>query len=105
MPDFERTPHAPSQQWVIDKRIPLALIFALALQTGGALVWAGTVSQRLETIEKQQIEQRSFGDRITRVEVTIDTVKETTRDTKETMTRVEQKIDGLQQQQRNHGQR
>jgi hypothetical protein len=90
----------PDNHWSLDKRIPIALIATLAIQTGGVLVWAGQVSQRIDMLERQSAEQKSFGERITRVEVTVETVKETTKDMKDAVTRIEQKIDTIGEQQR-----
>jgi len=28
-------------EWHLDKRVPIALIFAVAVQTGAGLIWAG----------------------------------------------------------------
>ena len=98
----DETEAAPQQRWAIDKRIPLALIMTLVIQTGGALVWAATVTERINALERIQLDQKSFGDRIIRLEVTTETVKETTKDTREALGRVEGKLDAIrQQQQRN----
>lgn len=34
--------------WHLDKRVPLTLIFAIVLQTFGALWWASSVNEKLE---------------------------------------------------------
>ena len=36
-----------TEQWHLDKRVPIALIFAIALQTGGALWWAASIQARV----------------------------------------------------------
>ena len=38
---------AQTEQWHLDKRVPIALIFAIALQTGGALWWAASIQTRV----------------------------------------------------------
>ena len=43
---------APSQ-WNLDKRVPLALILALMLQTSGAVWWASAQSTRTENTERR----------------------------------------------------
>ena len=58
--------------WAIDKRIPVALIFTLLVQTAGFAFWVGQLSIRIDQLEGQS--QRYFlnGDRLTRLEVRID---------------------------------
>ncbi len=41
----------PDTHWHLDKRVPVAIIIALLMQTAGALVWAGAASERLSTLE------------------------------------------------------
>jgi hypothetical protein len=33
--------------WHLDKRVPVAIIFAILLQTGGAIWWAANISARV----------------------------------------------------------
>lgn len=35
-------------RWHADKRVPLALIFAMAVQTAGIVWWAGTLTSRVQ---------------------------------------------------------
>ena len=37
--------------WTVDKKVPLALIFAIFLQTSGAFWWAGKVDSRITSLE------------------------------------------------------
>ncbi len=39
------------QHWSVDRKVPLALIFAIFMQTAGAFWWAGKVDTRLMTLE------------------------------------------------------
>lgn len=52
----------------LEKRIPLALVAAILLQTGGALIWAGAASQRLTSLEQMNVDKPLTLDRITRLE-------------------------------------
>ncbi len=52
----------------LEKRVPIALISAILLQTGGALIWAGAASQRLTALEQVGTSQPVMLDRITRLE-------------------------------------
>ena len=37
--------------WHLDKRVPIAFIIALAIQTGAIVWWAATLSTRLDAVE------------------------------------------------------
>ncbi len=50
------------------RRIPLAVIAALALQTAGALVWAGGAAARIAVLEDRMGEQRQVAERLARLE-------------------------------------
>lgn len=63
--------------WTLDKRIPLAFILAIVIQTGGAIWWfsglASTVNQqgaRIVTVENQRA-----GERLAVLESTIGDVR------------------------------
>ena len=51
-----------------DKRIALGVIFALFVQTAGALMWAGAAAQRLEIVEQEVAAQKGVSERLARVE-------------------------------------
>jgi hypothetical protein len=40
------------RQWRVDKRVPLALLFACLLQVAAGLVWAAQLDTRVARIEK-----------------------------------------------------
>lgn len=40
------------RNWRMEKRVPLALVFALALQIGAGLIWAAQLDTRVARIEK-----------------------------------------------------
>lgn len=46
MTELNGKPH-----WSVDRKVPLALIFAIFMQTAGAFWWAGTVDNRLMALE------------------------------------------------------
>jgi hypothetical protein len=64
------------EHWTVDRRIPLALILAIILQTGGIVWWAASASERLNALEKKMEMAGPQGDRLTRVEVKLETVQE-----------------------------
>lgn len=50
------------------KRIPMALVVALMVQTIGGLVWAGGAAARIATLEERVGEQRLVAERLARLE-------------------------------------
>jgi hypothetical protein len=50
------------------RRIPVALIAALVVQTIGGLVWAGGAAARIATLEERVGEQRLVAERLARLE-------------------------------------
>lgn len=50
------------------KKVPVALIAALLVQTTGGLVWAGGAAARIATLEQRVGEQRLVAERLARVE-------------------------------------
>lgn len=74
--------------WTLDKRVPLAFIFAIAVQTAGVIWWASSLSnvvaaqgQKIAVLETQRA-----GERLAVVEATIG-------DVKSQLNRIEQKLD------------
>lgn len=64
-------------KWHVDRKVPVALIVTIFLmfagQTGTALVWASKMDSRVEHLEKQSTMSAPQGDRLTRVEVKLET--------------------------------
>ena len=50
------------------KKVPVALIVALVVQTIGGLVWAGGAAARIATLETRVTEQRLVAERLARLE-------------------------------------
>lgn len=64
-----------AEHWTLDKKIPIAIIFALLVQGGGLAWWAATLEGRLAVAERSivkldgtQMEQRADRDRMIRLE-------------------------------------
>lgn len=51
-------PSQPDTVWHLDKRVPVALIFTILLQTVGAGIWVGTIASRVTSLEERVIEQK-----------------------------------------------
>ena len=74
----------------LDRRIPIALVFAFVLQTGGALFWAGSAAQRISEVERQTQVNSSAVERVVRLEAQVNAMHEQ-------LSRIETKIDQLSQ--------
>lgn len=70
----------------IDRRMTLALAFAVFVQTAGALVWAGGAGERLSMVEHEVNERRDVAERLARLETELGSVRMQ-------LDRIERKID------------
>ena len=43
----------PKEQWHLDKRVPVAIIFAIFMRTAGAIWWASSVQSRVLSNERR----------------------------------------------------
>jgi hypothetical protein len=69
------------------RKIPVAVIAALAVQTVGGLVWAGGAAARIATLEERLGEQRLVAERLARLE-------EQSRATRAAVERIEERLEG-----------
>lgn len=74
--------------WHLDKRVPIALIAAMTIQTAGALVWAGAAMQRMNYVEREVAASALIGERTARLEEQI-------RYLRQSVDRIETKLDRL----------
>ncbi len=61
-----------SEKWHMDRRIPLALIVTIGIQTAGVFFWMGQLSVRIDQLERQITMASQNDSRLTRLEVQID---------------------------------
>ncbi|MDP3658334.1 MAG: hypothetical protein Q8R45_15375 [Brevundimonas sp.] len=69
------------------RKIPVAVIVALAVQTVGGLIWAGGAAARIATLEERVGEQRLVAERLARLE-------EQSLATRAAVERVERRLEG-----------
>lgn len=69
------------------RKIPVAVIAALAVQTVSGLVWAGGAAARIATLEERVGEQRLVAERLARLE-------EQSRATRAAVERIEERLEG-----------
>jgi hypothetical protein len=67
---------ALNEHWHLDKKVPLALIMTMFIQTAGIMWWAATTTERLSAVERRIEMSAPQGDRLTRVEVRLDNIVE-----------------------------
>lgn len=72
--------------WHLDKRVPLALILALLVQTGGVVAWFATLDSRITTVEAWQEKNDATRDRLTAIETQLSGMKDS-------LVRIERKLD------------
>jgi hypothetical protein len=72
----------------LERRVPLAVVATLVLQTGAALVWAGAAEQRLAGVERAVEMRAGAPERLARVEEQITAMREQ-------LKRIEGKLDAL----------
>ena len=73
----------------VERKVTLGLVFAVAVQLAGTLVWAGAAAERLEVLERTAVETRPIGERLVRVEAELEAVRAQ-------LTRIESKLEKLQ---------
>ena len=75
------------RNWHLDKRVPLALIFAIVCQTAAILIWGTRIDSRVEMLERQLSSSGSQGERIIRLEIKMDGIFQSLADIKALMQR------------------
>lgn len=60
---------------MIERKITAGFILALALQTGGALVWAGAAAERISMLEQRADIARPVAERLARVEAHLEAIE------------------------------
>lgn len=58
-----------------DRRISLAVVFAIFVQTAGAFIWAGSAGERLSMVEQEIDHGRHVLERLARVEAEIEAMR------------------------------
>lgn len=74
-----------SRHWHLDKRVPVAPIFAMCVQTAGIVWWGATTSERLSNLERRVEATSPQADRLTRVEVKLDNIADSIAEIKQSI--------------------
>jgi len=56
------------ERWAIDRRVPLAVILAILMQSAAALLWAGAANERLAGLEARTARIGELVERTARLE-------------------------------------
>jgi hypothetical protein len=80
------------EPWHLDKRVPVALIFTLMVQTSGIVWWASSISERVLRLEHESARSLTADGRLIRLETQMSAVADALLEAKATLRRIE---DGL----------
>ncbi|WP_321491267.1 hypothetical protein [uncultured Hyphomonas sp.] len=58
----------------VEKKVTVGLIVAILVQTGGALVWAGSAAERIRAVETELDDRKMVSERLVRVEAQLESV-------------------------------
>ncbi|MAM95341.1 MAG: hypothetical protein CMI61_12050 [Parvibaculum sp.] len=56
------------ERWAIDRRVPLAVVLAILMQSAAALLWAGAANERLAGLEARTARIGELVERTARLE-------------------------------------
>jgi len=58
------------------RRVPLALVLTLAVQTGAGLLWAGAAAERIAVLEQRVDHASAIAERLARLEAEMEAARE-----------------------------
>jgi Tfp pilus assembly protein PilO len=61
--------------WHLDKRVPVALLLAIVIQTFGVGWWAASISERVSSLESTRTEDKGTGSRLAVLESQMNDIK------------------------------
>jgi hypothetical protein len=64
----------PKEHWALERKVPLALLFAIGVQTAGFAWAAATLTARVDQLERQVAAAAPQAERLVRVETKTDGV-------------------------------
>ena len=59
---------------MLQKRVSMAVLIAIAIETAAGLIWAGATLERIDTLEREAAEARPVAERLARVEAQLEAV-------------------------------
>lgn len=70
------TDEAKKSSWHLDKRVPIALIVAIVMQTATLGAWVGSLQQRVSHNEDAIKRGADQGERLARIEAILEEIKD-----------------------------
>lgn len=64
------------RHWHLDRRVPIALIMTIVIQTAGMVWWASNLSTRVEQLERQHAAIQPQAERIIRLETQLEAIRD-----------------------------
>ncbi len=65
-----------ADQWHLDKRIPIALVVAIIVQTASIMFWVGSIDTRVAMLEGAQAANTDVRERVIRIEEQLKHIRE-----------------------------
>jgi hypothetical protein len=62
--------------WHLDKRVPIALVVTILIQTGGAVWWLSSINSRVSNLEEKVGAVSSQPERLVRLETQMDAMRD-----------------------------
>jgi hypothetical protein len=91
-------PNDEDRQWHLDKKVPIALIIAIGVQTGGAIWWARGLDARISALEKGDESRLVQSTQLNSIASDIAALKERADATKEDVSDIKRSVEMLTQQ-------
>jgi hypothetical protein len=70
------------REWHLDKKVPLALIVTLLLQSGAFIWWAAKADNRIDNLERTSALSAPVIERVVRLETKVDAIGDSINDMK-----------------------
>lgn len=71
-----KTDMVQDRHWHLDRKVPLALIVTIAIQTGAVIWWGSSLNERVNQLEARAVSAAPQAERITRIEGKIENVEQ-----------------------------
>lgn len=91
-------PKDDDRQWHLDKKVPVAIILAIGLQTAGAIWWARGLDARISALEKGDEGRVAQSTQLNNIAVDIAVLKENVKTTKDDISSMKSGFEMLMRQ-------
>lgn len=71
--------------WHLDKKVPIAIIFTLAVQLGTAIWWSAKLDSRVAVLEIQAKQQSNLAERVVRLETLLESINNNLEEIKDSL--------------------